>query len=369
MSLDFALIGHSDSWDAAGRVVSALRGNTHPPIPSEELRQILPWIPPRAVCRTVAISSRGDRAKGIYIDSFIPPDRLDVQFMQQNLVRVREAADYAVRQRAAITTLGGFSSILLEGRLNLLPLDKGTAFTTGNTLTVAFIVRGIEKAAALARRDLRQASLLIIGATGDVGSGCARCLGPRVKRLLLSARNQARLQQLASELRSLGIQVDVGADTDRLATEADLVICAASLPAPALLLEALPPHAIVCDAGYPNNLKSGSGPSHAVVFSGGLGHVSGGLEFDPDLLGILNRHPFPNVVHGCLLEAVALAFEKRFEPFSCGRGHITPSRVDEMWNIAQRHGINLPPLFNTEGSIEPQLSALGPPALARNGHV
>jgi hypothetical protein len=90
----------------------------------------------------------------------------------------------------------------------------------------------------------------------------------------------------------------------------------------------------------------------AKVFFGGLGQVTGGLTFTPDFHGILNRHPFPDVVHGCLLEGMALALEHRFEPFSQGRGFITPQRVEEIETIAARHGIYLAPLYNAEGPVE-----------------
>jgi hypothetical protein len=76
------------------------------------------------------------------------------------------------------------------------------------------------------------------------------------------------------------------------------------------------------------------------------------MSFAPDFHGILNRHPFPDVVHGCLLEGMALALERRFEPFSQGRGYITPKRVEEMEAIAARHGVYLAPLYNAEGPVE-----------------
>jgi hypothetical protein len=90
----------------------------------------------------------------------------------------------------------------------------------------------------------------------------------------------------------------------------------------------------------------------ATVFFGGLGQITGGMRFAPDFHGILNRHPFPDVVHGCLLEGMALALEHRFEPFSQGRGFITEERVDEMETIAARHGIYLAPLYNADGPLE-----------------
>ena len=89
----------------------------------------------------------------------------------------------------------------------------------------------------------------------------------------------------------------------------------------------------------------------AKIFFGGLGQITGGLRFAPDFHGILNRHPFPDVAHGCLLEGMALALERRFEPFSQGRGFITPARVAEIERVAARHGICLAPLYNGNGPV------------------
>jgi predicted amino acid dehydrogenase len=218
-------------------------------------------------------------------------------------------------------------------------------------LTVAFIVQGIKQMCAL-DRDLSKSTLLIVGATGDVGSGCARCLAPWVKRVLLTARNAERLRKLAAELHANGVQVEVATHLQQFSADADIAICAASLAFPSLLLGRIAPGAIICDAGYPKNLSPNADMPGARVFFGGLGQITGGMTFSPDLHGVLNRHPFPDVVHGCLLEGMALALERRFEPFSQGRGFITPERVEEIAAIAARHGIHLAPLYNADGPLE-----------------
>ena len=329
-----------------------LRGKELPSVSLEDVREIIPWIPPRTSSRVTVGSSQGYQVRGVYIDSFIPPDRLDRGFVKENLARVRAAASCAIREGARIVTLGGFSSILLEGRTDLLPCHPETAFTTGNTLTVALIVKGVERAFSLAGRDLSEANLLIVGASGDVGSGCARCLAPKVRRLLLTARNPDRLRKFASEFSTLGKRVTADIEWKHLSHVADAVICAASMPGPELLLDEFPPGSIICDAGYPKNLSPVFRPREGAVFHGGLGQASGGIELDPDLLSVIYPYSVPNVAHGCLLEGVVLAMEKRFEPFSQGRGLIFPRRVEEMWRIAQEHGIGLPPLFNGDGLVE-----------------
>jgi predicted amino acid dehydrogenase len=180
-----------------------------------------------------------------------------------------------------------------------------------------------------------------------------------VNRVLLNARNLDRLRKLAIDLRcderndheADRVQLEIATDLQQFSAEADVVICAASLPSPSLLLGRIAPGAIVCDAGYPKNLSPSADMREAKIFFGGLGQIIGGMTFAPDFNGILNRHPFPNVVHGCLLEGMALALERRFEPFSQGRGFITKQRVDQIEKIAARHGIHLAPLYNANGPL------------------
>jgi hypothetical protein len=55
---------------------------------------------------------------------------------------------------------------------------------------------------------------------------------------------------------------------------------------------------------------------------------------------------------------MALALERRFEPFSQGRGFISPERVAEIEKIAARHGIFLAPLYNADGAVEASAPAV-----------
>jgi predicted amino acid dehydrogenase len=352
--VDFALIGHLESWRAAADVLAVLRGAERTRLPDDEIREIFPWIPPRAVCNVEVASATGAKAHGLYIDCFISPDRLDCEYVHDNIGRVRAAATCAINAGARIVSLGGFSSILIEGNFHQLPERADTIFTTGNTLTVAFIVQGIRKMCALEGREISRSTLLIVGATGDVGSGCARCLAPLVQRIVLYARNAERLCTLAAELKADGSAVETVTRLEQVRCAADIVICAASLASPSLRLGCIAPEAIICDAGYPKNLGPQGDLRDARVFFGGLGQIAGGLSFMPDLKGVLNRHPFPDVAHGCLLEGMALALARRFEPFSRGRGFITRERVEEIETIAALHGIHIAPFFNAEGPLEPK---------------
>jgi fatty aldehyde-generating acyl-ACP reductase len=353
----FALIGHLDSWEKTAAVVQSLRGRERSPISVRDVREIVPFLPPRTVCRVTVFSRDGSRAHGVYVDAFLSPDRLDQGSAREKIHRIREAASYARREGASVAALGGFSSIVLEGKVDLLPNHEEVTFTTGNTLTVAYIVKAVERASALAGRSLRSQRILILGATGDVGSGCARYLLSRAGRLLLCARNPHRLRRLQRSLVSSETAVAISTDAEEFLREADFVVAAASLASPRFSLRSVRPDAIVCDAGYPRNVLSEGYPG-PLVFFGGMGQVLGGLRLDPDLMPVLAPHPAPNVVQGCLLEGMLLALEGRFESYSRGRGNISPGRVDEIWALAEKHGFALAPFFNDEGLCGERFAAL-----------
>lgn len=344
----FAAIGHLESWDQINAVYRAMRPPSLAPLSDSELRELVPWIPPRTVTRFhVAAAPAAHPVSGIYVDTFLTPDDLALGPTRHLLARVDAAIRAAEREGARVATLGGFTSILLEAMAQ--PPLADLILTTGNTLTAALIVRGVERAARLLGRPLECETLLVIGATGDVGSACARCFAGRTRRLLLAARNRKRLEDEAIRLRRRG-PVAESTDVSALLKEATLIIAAASAPAPCFNLADCHPDALICDAGYPKNIRFvPEDVQRRRVFWGGMGVLGGGLWSDDGILEAFYRFPSTHTAHGCMLEGAALAIAERFEPFSTGRGNITPERVDEMSRLSRASGIMLAPLFDGAG--------------------
>jgi fatty aldehyde-generating acyl-ACP reductase len=356
---DFALIGHQESWNQIARIVHHLRSPDKPLLELDTIRETVPWIPPRAIVRARNTSILNGPVHGVYVETFLTPDDLAAgSGLRRGIQKIEEAIAVAAREGARIAALGGFTSILLEGRARRLPGPPGMALTTGNSLTAGFIVQGIERASAMVGIPLAEASLLVIGATGDVGSACARYFAGRVGRLLLVARRRDRLDAFAQVLDTSGIEIRCATDTAALLSQADLVIAAASLGQASIDLAGCRPGAVVCDAGYPKNLRPPAGGEPRIFF-GGMGRALGGWNTDSPLLDSFYSFPLPCIGHGCLLEGIVLAMERRFEPFSYGRGNITPSRIDEMLAMAERHGVVLSPFFDHRGLWTEQ-----PPAVA-----
>jgi fatty aldehyde-generating acyl-ACP reductase len=352
----FATLGHQESWGQIAAIVRALRTSARAPLTDAQVREIVPWIPPRTVSRiSVAAAPGSVPVPGIYVDTFITPDELAIRPTRRVLDKVRDGIRAADREGVRVATLGGFTSILLEAMSE--ESSVGPVLTTGNTLTAALIVRGVERAARLLGRELARETLLVIGATGDVGSACARYFAGRTRLLLLAARNHERLARAAQPLRQHG-PVDLSTDVAGLLGQASLVIAAASTAAPVFTLGDCRPEAVVCDAGYPKNIRAALAdlPGRR-VFAGGMGVLAGGLRSDGGVLDQFYTFPVANAAHGCMLEGAVLAMAGRFEPFSVGRGRITPERIEEMWQLAVAWGVSLAPLFGADGVWPEELAA------------
>ncbi len=226
-SLDFAVIAHQDSWHHITAFVNSIRRHDQPELSWEKIKDIFSFIPPRDICRLKVRSKTGAEVNGVYIETFIDPDKLDPRFIRTNISKVMNAVSCAKKMGAKIVALGGFTSIVLEG--NIDSFSQGVSkFTTGNTLTSAYIVKGIEKAATLQNINLQESAILIIGATGDVGLACTNFLKNKVKKLLLCARNNQRLEKLSQELKKENISIKYSVSLRDLIAEADIIICVAS---------------------------------------------------------------------------------------------------------------------------------------------
>jgi predicted amino acid dehydrogenase len=335
----FVALGHQENWDQVRAVVEGLRPTGSSGVDLDDLRSLTRWIPPRVISR-FDITDGTHAAEGIFVDSFISPDDLAGGAVRPLIAKVRDALRVAEREGASLVTLGGFTSILLEadglGRQASIPL------TTGNTLTAALIVQGVVRATQLIGRDLAGETVLVIGATGDVGSACARWLSGRIGKLLLAARNTQRLTREAAAL-ARECRLEWSRDVAALARQATVVIAAASTAGPTFDLRDCGDEVIVCDAGYPKNVSARAGQR---LFYGGMGVIGGGFPSRDGMLERFYRFPVHNAAHGCILEGAVLALARRFEPFSSGRGFITPERIDSMWALAQAFGVRLAPLFD-----------------------
>ena len=345
----FSAIGHQQDWSSIAAMVNGFRQQEREGariLSHEEVAALIDFLPPRVTSRfRVGGASRGSEIEAVYIETFIRPDELTGRPGREVLEKVQRAIEVAGREGVRIATLGGFTSILVEAGAKIP--DGAPALTSGNTLTAALIIRGCERALALLGRSLADEVVLVIGASGDIGSGVSRWLAGRTRSLTLAARHMARLEREQATLRPAG-DVRITTDAEARLGEATLVISAASTTDRQFSLDKCRPGTLLCDAGYPKNLEDRIPPG-VRLFHGGMGRIAGGLESHDGLLERFYRFPLPDVAHGCMLEGAVLALAGRFESYSQGRGRITPERIEEIWAVAEACGTAPAALFNSAG--------------------
>ena len=330
----FGLIGHSTSFDEARSKALALG------FPEYAEGDLDMWCsaPPVLVERIALTSPTGQTIEGAYIDSCFVPEMLS-RFKTARR-KVLNAMELAQKSGIDITALGGFTSIIFEN-FNLLKEQQIRAttldwqrFTTGNTHTAWVICRQVETNAPALGIDLSQATVAVVGATGDIGSAVCRWLSQRtgVKELLLVARQQQPLVDLQAELGGGRIL-----SLDEALPQADVVVWVASLPQTLTIdAENLRSPCLMIDGGYPKNLNSKASGEGIHVLKGGI--VEFGSDIGWQMMEVAEMEKPQRQMFACFAEAILLEFEGIHTNFSWGRNNITLEKMDLIGSASLRHG-------------------------------
>lgn len=254
---------------------------------------------------------------------------------------------------ARILGLGAFTSVVGDGGITV-SRKLSLPVTTGDSYTVATATRAVLEAAGRLGIDPRRAVLAVVGASGTIGSVCARLLAPRVNKLILVGRSHQRLQPLAQDIfDQAACQVVTTEALDHL-REAQLIITVTSTLERVIEPEHLRSGAIVCDVARPRDVsrRVTEERKDVLVIEGGMIRVPGEVDF-----GFNFGFP-PGMAYACMAETMALALERRYEPFTLGKA-LELSRVRTIDRIAHRHGFRVEGFRRFEGAVsETELRAV-----------
>jgi len=333
----FAVIGHLYNFYHLERCLKMLNPNYK--MPSREFIGQLFTVSPSFKMYDVPEfkSKTGDTTSGICIMATFIPDMMEKD-MHAIFAKVVRACKIAEKYGIGIVTLGGFTSIVAERIGHEISSEVDVPITTGNTFTAAMAIDGVIKAVNLLGKDIASSKVAIIGGTGDIGSACARELAEKAKQVTITGRTKSNLKRVAKELaHQRKAKIIATRDNEAAVKDADIVIAAASASASILKIDWFKSGAVICDVGYPKNISYTPTPRKDIlIFSGGLAKSP-----TPFNLPLDTGLPSPNVLYGCFSEAIILALEKRFEPFSFGRGNITKEKIEEIRQMGKKHGFEV----------------------------
>jgi len=313
------------------------------------VEKVIKYIPPFKVSSVTGIYSSMSQAEGWFVGCPLTSNQMVSMPEEVVIKKIIKAGKVAEKLGAKIVGLGAFTSVVGDAGVTIAK-NLNIPVTTGNSYTVATALEGTLEAAKIMELDLNRANVLVLGATGSIGAACAQVLARKVRYLTLSARNEAKLEKLASQImKSSGLAVRVTANTKAALKSADIVIAVTSAVDSIIEPEDLKPGAIVCDVARPRNVSRRVSEirNDVLVIEGGVVEVPGDVNF-----GI--NFGFPDrTAYACMAETMILALEQRYENFTLGR-ELTVKQVETIEQLARKHGFKLAGFRSFEKAIEPE---------------
>ena len=306
-------------------------------VPTALMKRMLKWITPFKISDIRKVQSIvGEEVEGYFIGCPLLPSQmleLDETFVLNKIIK---AGKIAQDLGAKIVGLGGFTSVVGDKGVTIAQ-SLNIPVTTGNSYTVAAVIEGIIKASQIMQIQLSQTKAAVIGATGSIGRACARILAKHGVRLVITARNQERLDELASLIRQeTSTTVEIEKNVRKAMFDADIVIVTTSAPEAIIDMADFKSGSVICDVAIPKNVvrRAGEGRSDILIFDGGLIRLPGVVNF-----GIDTELP-DGLIYACIAEVMILTLEKRFESYSLGR-NLSLDKIEGISNLASKHGLKV----------------------------
>lgn len=187
---------------------------------------------------------------------------------------------------------------------------------------------------------------MVVGATGAIGSVCARLLALVTDELWLVSPETAKLLAIKKDIESENPRavLHVTARPGDALAEMDLIVTATSAAGNKVLdIMKVKPGCVITDVARPLDMSAEDVAKRPDV----LVIESGEIELPGDVhMGNIGLPA--GVAYACLAETVVLALEGRYETFTVGRNIEWP-KVKEIYQLGLKHGMKLATISGVGG--------------------
>jgi predicted amino acid dehydrogenase len=237
--------------------------------------------------------------------------------------------------------LGAFTSVVGDAGISVAQ-NSDIGITSGNSLTVSATLETAKAAMVKMGHRLeasREGNVMVIGATGSIGSVCSRLMAQAVPNITLVAPRPEKLIALKRtiEEETPYANVRISTSADDYVAQADLIVTTTTAIGQRIIdISQCKPGAVICDIARPPDIteeEAALRPDVLVIESGEI-LLPGTPDFGYDI-GLP-----PGVAYACLAETALLALEGRFEDYTLGR-NIEIERVKEIYRLYKKHGLQL----------------------------
>ena len=306
-------------------------------LPDELVERVAAYFPPMYLSRITGGQSptTGQRIEGHLISLAATPRQMMSHGERFTYDRLNKAVKMSERRGARIMGLGAFTSVVGDAGITVAH-ESDIAITSGNSLTVAATLEAAKQAVVkMGATDLTKGKVMIIGATGSIGSVCSRLIAQAIYDVVLVSIEPERLIELKRTIQAEtpGSRVSIATRPDELLPECDLIITATSAFGERVVdISKCKAGAVICDVARPPDINAAEAalrPDVLVIESGEV-LIPGDIDFGYDI-GLP-----PKTAYACLAETALLAMEGRFEDYTLGR-NISIERVKEIYRLFKKH--------------------------------
>ncbi len=312
-------------------------------MPDRAMEQMVAQIPPMYVSRIIGGQSptTGQKIEGILITLGSTPRMMMTRPAGWTYRKLIHASRLGERMGARIMGLGAFTSVVGDAGVTVAQ-KSDIGITSGNSLTVAATLEAAKQAVGKMGGRIDEGRVVVIGATGSIGSVCARLLaewlGDRGEVVLVAPRPE-RLIELKRRIEdeTPGARVSIGTSPDAFVGDADLIVTTTSaMNKKVVNIDKVKPGCVICDVARPPDVKEEDAarrPDVLVIESGEI-NIPGDIDFGFDI-GLP-----PKTAYACLAETALLAMEGKFDDYTIGRD-IDTERVKEIYRLFKKHEFQL----------------------------
>ena len=326
--------------------------NVSPPTVMNLVEKAVAYTPPFIYSKVSGIKSpTGDEAEGWLITVGGTPREIMAHGPEFTYSRLLAAAKLAKKLGAQIMGLGAFTKVVGDAGITVakrapLPITTGNSYSASGALWAAHDAAKKVGRVSIGKSGKMAGKAMVVGATGAIGSVCARLLAKAVDEIHMVAPEAAKLLALKEsiELETPGAIVHVSATTDRDLSEMDMVVTATSGAGKRILdIMQVKPGCVITDVARPLDIPAedvAKRPDVLVIESGEI-QLPGDVRMKD--IGLPR-----GIAYACLAETIVLALEARFENFTLGR-NIEWEKVREIYKLGLKHGMELAAISGVNG--------------------
>ncbi len=350
----FAFVIHPLSQEYFKNIESVeLLSRVSPPVFMDTLEKVMAYAPPFVYSKVTGIKSpTGVEAEGWLISVGGTPREImnhDPEFTYRRLL---DAARIAKSLGAQIMGLGAFTKVVGDAGLTVakrapLPITTGNSYSASGALWAAHdAVLRLGLVPVPKRGQKVPIKAMVVGATGAIGSVCARLLAMVADEVCMVSPETAKLLSLKGSIlkETPDARLFLSSRADKNIADMDMIVTATSGAGKKILdIMKVKPGCVITDVARPLDL-----PPEEVAKRPDVLVIESGEILLPGSVSMKNIGLPKDVAYACLAETIVLALEGRFENFTVGR-NIEWEKVREIYRLGRKHGMKLAAISGVNG--------------------